>query len=500
MFLVLSLVTLGFYWVKRKFDFWYSLGFPACKPKFPTGNMAGVGTKITIGEMMRNCYNELKGQGPIGGAFFYTEPAAVVVDMDLLRNIFVKDFQYFHDRGLYVNERDDPLSAHLFSLEGAQWKNLRNKLSPTFTSGKMKMMHSTMLSVADQFRDNLREVCDHSAKEFELKEILAQLTTDIIGNVAFGIECNTMKDANSEFRRIGKKIFENDATKLIKDIFTSIFPNLSRRLKVKTIHPEVTAFFTKLLADTVKYREENNVQRNDFLSLLIQIMNTGKLDGESDDLGKMTFNELAAQVFLFFIAGFETSSSTMTFTFYELALNKEIQDRAREEIREVIERHGGKLTYEAAMELKYIDQIIQETLRKYPVADTLLRQSGADYKIPDTNLILPKGTQVLIPILGFHRDPEIYPDPDKFDPERFNKENIAARHPYAWIPFGEGPRNCVGMRFGMMQTRMGIATIINNFIVTPSEKTIIPMQFQPDAQVMSPLGGMFLNLEPCSDL
>lgn len=110
--------------------------------------------------------------------------------------------------------------------------------------------------------------------------------------------------------------------------------------------------------DIVQYRLENDVQRNDFLSLLIQIMNTGKLEGDNTDLGKMTFNELAAQVFLFFIAGFETSSSTVTFAFYELALNPDIQERAREEVRDAMQRHGGALSYEAAMELKYIDQII----------------------------------------------------------------------------------------------------------------------------------------------
>lgn len=114
-------------------------------------------------------------------------------------------------------------------------------------------------------------------------------------------------------------------------------------------------------------------------------------------------------------------------------------------------------------------------------------------------MVLEKGTSVLIPILGFHHDPDIYPNPDKFDPDRFTKENIAARHPYAWIPFGKGPRDCVGMRFGMMQTRLGIATVLNNFVVSPSEKTPIPMKLQPDAQLLSPLGGMHLNVEPIGD-
>lgn len=359
LFCILSILLLGYYYVKRKFSYWSDRGFPYIEPEFPSGNMSGVSKTRTVAEMMKTCYEDLKGKGPVGGIYFFTEPSAIIVDMDLLRSVFVKDFQYFHDRGMYVNERDDPLSAHLFSLEGAQWKNLRAKLSPTFTSGKMKMMHSSILAVADQFRDHLKDMSSEEGRqELELKELLSQFTTDVIGNVAFGIECNSMKDPQSEFRRIGRKIFEPSPKKFMKDLFIGMFPNVSRKLRLKTNLPEVTEFFLKLLNDTVQYRLENDVQRNDFLSLLIQIMNTGKLEGDNTDLGKMTFNELAAQVFLFFIAGFETSSSTMTFAFYELALNPDIQERAREEVRDAMQRHGGALSYEAAMELKYIDQII----------------------------------------------------------------------------------------------------------------------------------------------
>lgn len=103
-----------------------------------------------------------------------------------------------------------------------------------------------------------------------------------------------------------------------------------------------------------------------------------------------------------------------------------------------------------------------------------------------------------IPVRAFHMDPEIYPNPDKFDPERFTKENIAARHPMAYLPFGLGPRMCVGMRFGMMQTRIGIATMLRNFKVSPSGGTMIPMEFDPKATFLSPAKGMLLNVEPIS--
>lgn len=137
-----------------------------------------------------------------------------------------------------------------------------------------------------------------------------------------------------------------------------------------------------------------------------------------------------------------------------------------------------------------------ETLRKYPIVDTLIRKVTIPYKVPNTDITLAEGDRVLIPVLGIQRDPEIYPEPDKFDPERFTKENIATRHPYAWLPFGEGPRNCVGLRFGMMQTRLGIANIIQNFLVTPSKNSIIPLKLDPTGQLLSPLGGMYLNIKP----
>lgn len=356
---VIAIVTLGYYYVRRQFNYWAVRGVPFITPEFPMGNIKGVGTKMSMGERWVKCYNEMKGKGPIGGIFFLTSPAVMALDLDLLRNVFVKDNQHFYDRGMYVNERDDPLSAHLFNLEGARWKAMRTKLSPTFTSGKMKMMYPTMMSVVKQFQEHLEEQTKGKEVELELKELLASFTTDIIGNTAFGIECNSIKDPNNEFRRKGKRAFENPPSHFLKMIFILSFQNLARKLRMQFTISGVTDFFMNLLRDTVKYREENDVHRNDFLSLLMQIMKTGKLEGESAELGKITFNELAAQVFVFFIAGFETSSSTMTFAFYELATNLDIQQKAREHVEEVLSRHNGEMTYDAVLELTYIDQIIQ---------------------------------------------------------------------------------------------------------------------------------------------
>lgn len=356
--LAISVVVLAYFYVRKKYNYWADLGVPFVKPTFPRGNLAGAFMSTTIGERTRDFYRELKGQSVLGGVYFFISPVLVICDLDFLKNILVKDFQYFQNRGIYHNEKADPLSAHMFAVEGAQWVNLRTKLSPTFTSGKMKMMHSTFLLVADQFSSHLQPIAAQKA-EIEVKELLASFTTDIIGNVAFGVECNSIKDPNSVFRAQGRKIFDASKLQMIKFVFITSFPKLGHLFNVKFFDAEVSEFFLSLVRRTVEYREKNSVKRDDFMSLLLQIKNTGKLDGETTELGGLTFEELAAQTFLFFIAGFETSSSTMTFATYELALNQDIQERAREEVHEVLQRHGGVMSYEAAMEMTYLEQVIK---------------------------------------------------------------------------------------------------------------------------------------------
>ncbi|XP_059610503.1 cytochrome P450 6a9-like [Phlebotomus argentipes] len=491
---VIASVTFAIWWVRKKYKFFEENGIPSVKPTFPLGNFWGVGTERHFSELMLDYYREMKGKHVIGGMYFFVFPGYIALDLDLLKHILVKDFQYFHDRGVYVNEKDDPLSGHLFALSGQRWKTLRNKLSPTFTSGKMKMMHLTIIAVAKEFQNYLGQVAEKNG-EIEIKDILARFTTDVIGNTAFGIECNSLKDPDTEFRRIADKVFDFKGLEMLRQLFIGVLPNLARKLGAKAIKPEVSDFFMRLLRVTTEYREKNNIKRNDFLQLLLQLKNTGQLDGEDTQFGKMTFEELAAQTFLFFIAGFETSSSTMSFALYELAQQQDIQDRAREEIHQVLKKHNEEFTYEACMEMKYLDRVINETLRKYPVAPTIMRQVTKDYKLPDHDFVMKKDSVVLISVNAIHHDPEIYPDPEKFDPDRFTDENIKSRHPYAWLPFGEGPRICIGMRFGMMQTRVGLANLLQKYRVKTCSRTPIPLVLSPSSSVLSAKSGIWLRLE-----
>lgn len=131
----------------------------------------------------------------------------------------------------------------------------------------------------------------------------------------------------------------------------------------------------------------------------------------------------------------------------------------------------------------------------YPPLDILMRKNLNDYKIPGTNLTIEKNTGLLISAYSIQRDPEIYPKPEKFDPERFSDENKATRHPMAHLPFGAGNRNCIGLRFGYMQTKVGLIALLNNFKFLPSDRTTIPMKFLAKSQTLAPIDRMWLNIE-----
>ncbi|KAL9708002.1 hypothetical protein quinque_011520 [Culex quinquefasciatus] len=362
MYIILLLViTLAILFIKQRYNLLEGARkCPTWTQRSLTGNVRGLGTRLNLAEVLHSCYERLKDRGgPFGGIFFFLGPQVVATDLDFVKTILVRDFQYFHDRSLFYNERDDPLEAHLFTIEGSRWRALRAKLTPTFTSGKMKLMFPIVRDVAGELEKCLGQELAMDSN-VEMKDILARFTTDVIGNCAFGLECNSLKNPGAEFREMGR----------------------------------------------------------------------------------------------------------------------------RAECFEVLKHHGA-LSYDAVFDMKYLDRCISETLRMYPPAAVIFRTATKDY--PET--------PINISVLGIHRDPELYPDPMKFDPERFNPDQVAKRHPFAYLPFGEGLRLCIGMRFAQMQTRVGLATLLQNFRFTVSPRTPIPPKIVPSSGLFVPQDNFWLNIE-----
>lgn len=362
---LIVLILLIYWYIKSAFSYWERMGVPHDPPEIPYGNAKGLGKTSNFYYITQNLYKKYKGTSKICGLYLFTVPEVVLMDLDLIKTILVKDFAYFTDRNFYYNEKDEPLSAHLVAIDGKKWRHIRTKLTPTFTSGRMKYMFPTIAKVGDRLIDYMNgAVKDNS--EIEMKSVLSRFTMDVIGTCAFGIECDTLKDIDNEFYRLGRMAMENPKVRppfsfLLR--MNSTTKGIARFFGVKTIREEVSAFFMNVVQSTIEYREKNNIQRNDFMDLLIKI----KTDGEGYELTDgLTVNQIAAQAFLFFLAGYETSSTTMLFTLYELALNPDVQTKLRKEIETAMKKHG-EMTYEMMMDIPYLDQTIQGKKRNFQI-------------------------------------------------------------------------------------------------------------------------------------
>ena len=354
--LVIGAITFALYFLRQNLNYWKVRGIPHEEPHIVMGNFKGIRSEYNFGEIVARQYRKFKGTGPFCGVLVVKRPAVVLLDKELIKNVLIKDFNNFPDRGLYYNEQNDPLTGHLFFLEGQKWKILRNKLSPTFTSGKMKFMYPTLLKVTQQLIQILQETIKREPI-VDVRNILARFTTDIISSCAFGIECNSLHNSNSKFPIMGKKAIEEPRHNSFIMALIDSFPHIARKLGMRILPDDVHEFFMSTIKDTINYREQHNVKRNDFLNILLELKNN---ENDKSGLGGLSIEEICAQVFVFFLGGFETSSSTLTYALYELAQNNEVQERLRREVNEVIENFGEDIiSYDHLKKMLYLDQVLK---------------------------------------------------------------------------------------------------------------------------------------------
>lgn len=353
---LLAIVT---YILHRKLTYFKRRGIPYDKPHPLRGNMEGYKKTRTVHEIHQEYYNKYRNsKAPFVGFYLFQKPAAFVIDLELAKQILIKNFSNFTDKGIYYNEKDDPMSAHLFNLDGPQWRLLRSKLSSTFTSGKMKFMYPTVVSVAEEFMAVMHEKVSENSI-LDVRDLVARFTVDVIGTCAFGIKCNSLRDEKAEFLHFGRRaLLDSRHGNLVSGLMRS-YPNLARRLGLCRNTAQIQEFYQRIVKETVTLREKENIKRNDFMDMLIGLKNQRNMTLENGEVVKgLTMDEIVAQAFVFFIAGFDTSSSTMGFALYELAKNPSIQDKVRAELGQVLEQHDQKFTYECIKDLKYLDQVI----------------------------------------------------------------------------------------------------------------------------------------------
>ncbi|XP_054740135.1 probable cytochrome P450 6a14 [Anastrepha obliqua] len=495
----LTLVIIALQW---HYTYWQRRGVPQVSPRYLVGNIQrAAGGQVQLRHFNQRLYGVYKDSHPFVGMYIFFTRAALILDLDVIKDICISKFSNFQDRGVFSNPRDDPLTGHLFRLEGEQWRAMRNKLTPVFSSGNMKYMFPTVVKVGSELAHACRVALANSPQkaELELKELCARYTTDVIGTCAFGIECNSLRDPQAEFRRRGHAVFAEPRHSQLVQTFMLMNPDWARRLHLKFFPDHIIQFYVDVVRQTVELRERDKIKRNDFMDLMIGLKAEDErlaLKSDGIDLSQgLTLMQIVAQAFVFFVAGFDTSSTTMSLCLYELALNPVIQEKVRNEIERVLKSHDNQLSYDALNEMQYLDQAVDETLRKYPVVPYLVRKAKEDYLVPNTNEVIEKGCLVVLPLHAIQHDPELYSEPEKFDPDRFKPEVAHERHAAAYMPFGKGPRACIGLRFGKMQAKIGLVNLLRHFKFTKSARTQVPLEFNERIFQISAASGIYLKVE-----
>ncbi|XP_017468138.1 PREDICTED: probable cytochrome P450 6a23 [Rhagoletis zephyria] len=495
--LLIGLATMIVIWFLRQQSYWRRRGIPHSKPMM----LASLTTKHFT-QILRETYQQFKGTGPFFGFFLLATNTALVTDLELVKKVLVKDFNHFSDRGLYNNAHDDPLSANMFFAETEQWKRLRTKVTPTFTSGKMKNMFHMVTAVGERLMSTVSAWIGDGdpqglGKLMDVTDLSGRYTTDAIGTCAFGLECNSLSAETPEFVLVTNSFTHHRRHNKVVEGLIFSFPKVARFLRMRIMPQHVHDFYIKLVQDTLEYRKRTALRRNDFLDLLIDMMEREDADGNR--IEGLSVNEIAAQTFVVFLAGFETSAITMSFALYLLAQHVDVQEHLRQEINEVLASNDDRITYDVINQMGYLQQVIFETLRMYPIVPNLMRKAQSHYDTGDPKYYIEKGTMIIIPTIAIHYDPEYYPDPERFDPARFTAEEIQRRPTCSWLPFGEGPRNCIGMRFGRMQTSIGLIYLIRNFRFSTAAETEIPCPMEKSSFVVSPQNGIKLRVDRVED-
>ncbi|CAH1395596.1 unnamed protein product [Nezara viridula] len=338
----------------------------------------------------------------------------------------------------------------------------------------------------------------HVGKEADMKEIMELFSMDVIGSCAFGIDPGVTQNPNSSFRTMGQKIFEFSAVQQFRFAVLSLLPNLASKLNFSFFKPEVVKYYCDIILNTLEFRKKHEIERNDFIQMMLQLRSKGKIDSQPSDLAEddlktnksveeedkdfqITDELLIGTAFGFLSAGFHTTSSALTYALYELSKNPEALEKTRREIKEQVAVHGN-INYDSLKCMTYLEKVLKETLRLHPGAPSTFRVCTKEYKFPNGLTLLP-GDSIIIPIYALQRDPNNFPDPLSFNPDRFDEPPA----PGTYLPFGDGPRICIGLRFAMMEMKFALSTLLLNYNIQLSKSTETPVKMSPRGFLNIPL-------------
>ncbi|XP_029009808.2 thromboxane-A synthase [Betta splendens] len=471
----------------------------------------------------------IKTHGRVCGYYLGRRPVVVVADPDMLRQVLVRDFSSFSNR-MTLRFATKPMTDCLLMLRNERWKRVRSILTPSFSAAKMKEMVPLINTATDALMKNLN-VYAESGEAFDIHKCFGCFTMDVIASVAFATQVDSQNNPHDPFVHHAQMFFSFSMFRPIM-LFFIAFPSIMAPLAgliPNKRRDQMNQFFISSIQKIIKQREEQppEQRRRDFLQLMLDArsskepassehFDTANRDNELEHLNQptqpqasehchrqpqephtrrlqkktMSEDEVVGQAFVFLLAGYETSSNTLAFTCYLLAINPECQCKLQEEVDDFFTTHESP-DYTNVQELKYLEMVICEALRLYPPGFRFARDIEHDCVV--NGQLLPKGATLEIPAGFLHYDPEYWPEPEKFIPERFTPEAKASRHQFVYLPFGAGPRNCVGMRLAQLEIKMALVHLLRRFNVVACSETKVPLELK-SSSTLGPKNGIFVRI------
>lgn len=453
--------------------------------------------------------------GPLCGYYLGRRMFIVISEPNMIKQVLVENFSNFTNRMASGLESKPVLDSVLF-LRDKRWEEVRSVLTSAFSPEKLNEVTPLISQACDLLVAHLKRYAE-SGDAFDIQRCYSCYSTDVVASVAFGTPVDCQKAPEDPFVKHCRRFFAfSIPTPLLVLIlsFPSIMVPLARILPNKN-RDELNGFFNKLIRNVIALRDQQAAEerRRDFLQLVLDARHSAPSVGvESFDIVRQVFSstgcsvnpsqprllskpltvdEVVGQAFLFLIAGYEIVTNTLSFATYLLATNPDCQEKLLTEVDRFNEKYTSPEYCSLQESLPYLDMVIAETLRMYPPAFRFTREAAQDCEVLGQRI--PAGTVVETAVGALHHDPEHWPHPETFDPQRFTAEAQQRRRPFTYLPFGAGPRSCLGVRLGLLEVKLTLLHVLSNFRFEACPETQVPLQLESKS-ALGPKNGIYIKI------
>jgi cytochrome P450 len=408
---------------------------PSLPPK-RTG-LPVLGSAVSFGRDPYAFYDDVASHGDVVRFSMGSYDMVGVLHPDAIEEVLVEKFDQFRKPDAAGGV--DVLADGLLLADGEQWQAQRTRLQPMFYRERIETYGETMATYAAAVAE------EWAATEgtVDLNEATSTYTLQVLGKTLFGVDTDEHRRA---IRAGAEAILERSSQNPVSVDLPDWLPTPSNRRYRRGIDQ-----LDRVVDDLIE-KTDGDGDSQDILSVLVAA-SAQEEDGPTE-------SEIRSQLMTFLFAGHETSATALTWALYELGRKPAVADRLHSEVDAVLD--GATATLADLPELTYTDQVLRETLRRYPPAAAIFREADEDVTVGGYRV--PEDTFVVLPQFHVHTDERWWDDPEQFEPARWDdiSEPPGDRPEYSYFPFGGGPRHCIGMRFARMELKLALATIARN--------------------------------------